>query len=344
MSTTILVTGATGFVAVHAIEQLLAKGYNVIGTVRDQHDPARNAHLTALPGTERLKLVQADLLDPDPFSPHSDVDQILHMASPYVINVKNPQRDLVDPAVMGTLSLLQAAARNPRVTRVVVTSSMVALTDEPDGRVLTEADWNTKSTLTRNPYYFSKTRAERAAWDFMARENPRFDLVVINPFLVIGPAHSKALSTSSAIFADMLNGKYPVIMDLNWAFVDVRDVAAAHIAALETPTANGRYICTSENYSMRQSIDLIKRLGYPTRKLPKLDLSGPIGTALMKLASYTQRSGTGSHLRSHLGRTPLYDTSKIKADLGITFRSAESSITDTLADLVKWGHVPPILS
>ena len=175
MPHSVLVSGATGFIASHAIERLLGQGHIVKGTVRDPKAIAKNAHLLAMPGAkEHLTLVAANLNDADPFSAYvMDVDTIMHMASPYVINVKDPQRDLVDPAVNGTVSMLKSAAKSKSVKRVVLTSSVAAITDEPDGRVLTEADWNTGSSLTRNPYYYSKTLAERAAWDFMGQERCR---------------------------------------------------------------------------------------------------------------------------------------------------------------------------
>lgn len=336
MGKTVLVSGASGFIAGHVIEQLLAKGHSVVGTVRNPKDAAKVGFLTAMQGD--LRLVAADLLDADPFTAHADVDAILHLASPYIINVKDPQRDLVDPAVQGTQAMLRAAKANPRVKRVVLTSSIAAVTDEPDGRVLTEADWNSKSSLTRNPYYYSKTLAERAAWDFMAKEKPGFDLVVINPFMVIGPAHSKAVNTSPEILLSILKGQYPGIMALTWGFVDVRDVAAAHVAAMETPAAQGRYLCVAENMSLAEVVELMRAEGY-VGKLPTLDLSGGFGTGLMKLASYTQPAAVGSYLRSHLGRVPHYDNAKSRRDLGIHYRPAADSLRDTLADLARWGHI-----
>lgn len=242
MTEKFLVTGAAGYMAGHVVEQLLARGHEVVGTVRDPGDAVKVAHLAAMPGADRLALVAADLTAPDPFTTHADVDMVLHLASPYMLDAKDPQRDLVDPAVQGTLAMLRAAAANPRVRQVVLTSSMAAVTDEPDGRVLTEADWNTSSSLTRNPYYFSKTLAERAAWAFMDREKPGFDLVVLNPFLVIGPSHTRAINTSPGMLLDMLRGTYPAVMALTWGFVDVRDVAAAHLAAMGRPGAAGRYL------------------------------------------------------------------------------------------------------
>ena len=337
----ILVSGATGFIAGHAIEQLLAGGDDVVGTVRNPSDHSKTAHLSVMPGAkDHLTLAAADLTAADPFGKLMDVDGVLHMASPYIMTVKDAQRDLVDPAVMGTLSMLQAAAANPRVKRVVLTSSMAAITDEPDDRMLTEADWNTKSSLARNPYYYSKTMAERAAWDFMARAKPSFDLVVINPFVVIGPSHTKAINTSNQTFVDMINGKYPAIMALDWGFVDVRDVARAHLAALSIPSASGRYICAAGTMTMAETVALLKQNGYGQSKLPKISMTGSFGTAVMKLMSFTQPAGIGSYLRSNLGRVPHFDTRKIKRELGITFREPAASIADTLVDLARWGHIP----
>jgi len=333
-----LVSGASGFIASHVVEQALAAGHLVTGTVRDPGDGAKVGHLRAMPGAERLTLVAADLMAPDPFSAHMDVDVVLHLASPYVINVRDPQRDLVDPAVQGTLSMLQAAAANPRVKRVVLTSSFAAVTDSPEDQVLTEADWNLTSSLSRNPYYYSKTLAERAAWDFAAREKPGFDLVAINPFLVAGPCHTDAINTSVQTLVNILKGTYPAVMALTWGFVDVRDVAAAHLAAATRPGAEGRYLCVAGNLSMAECVALIRAEGYKG-KFPRLDLSGTVGTALLKLASVTQEAGTASYLRTHLGRVPRYDAGKSRRDLGIDYRPVEQTLRDTLADLLRWGHI-----
>ena len=137
---------------------------------------------------------------------------------------------------------------------------MAAVTDEPDsGHTLTEADWNAKSSLDRNPYYYSKTLAEKSAWDFMAQRKPLFDLVAINPFMVVGPSLTSALNTSNQIFVDLLKGTYPGILSLTWGFVDVRDVADAHVRALGTPSAHGRYLCAGDTLSMRGLVALLGR-------------------------------------------------------------------------------------
>lgn len=343
MSTRVLLSGASGFIASHTIAALLAQGFDVTGTVRDAGNMAATAHLRALPGAdERLRIVSADLSTPGAFDAAAhDADYVLHMASPYQLTVADPERDLVAPAVNGTRNMLEACARAPRVKRVVVTSSMAAITDEPDShKVLCEDDWNTKSSLQRNPYYFSKTEAERAAWDFHRKQQPAWSLVVINPFIVIGPSMSAALNESNKIFADLMGGAYPAIMALTWGFVDVRDVADAHVRALVTTDASGRYLCAGETRSMREVVAFLRSHGYGHTRLPKIGLDGSIGNRLALLAAATQPKGVASYLRSHLGRVVRYDNSKITRELGVSFRPLDTSILDTAADLVRWGHVP----
>jgi dihydroflavonol-4-reductase len=343
MTDTVLISGASGFIASHTIAALLDAGYRVIGTLRRPDDPHATAHLRALPGAgERLTLIAADLETPDAFdAPAAEADYVLHMASPFHITVADPERDLVRPAVQGTRAMLEACVRSGRVKRVVVTSSMAAITDEPDGaHVLTEADWNDKSSLTRNPYYYSKAEAERAAWAFHAERRPAWDLVVINPFIVIGPSMTGTVNESNKLFVDLLSGVYPMIMDLTWGFVDVRDVALAHVRALTTPAAQGRYLCAGETRSMREVVDFLKREGYAKSKLPGIGLDSPLGNKLAWLASYTQPKGVATYLRSHLGRVVRYDNAKITRDLGIAFRPLETSIRETVADLARRGHVP----
>ena len=251
----VCVTGATGFVASRIVEALLARGHRVRGTVR-RLDGEAARRLRTLPGADRLELVAADLLQAGAFGPAVEgMESVIHTASPYSINVIDPASALVEPAVAGTRRVLEAAAAVPGVKRVVVTSSMAAITDEPDeSHVLTEADWNTKSSITRNPYYFSKTLAEKEAWTFVERERPAWDLVVINPFMVIGPSLVPSLNLSNKILVDLLAGAYPGVMNLAWGIVDVRDVALAHVAAMDKPEARGRYICANETVTMRELV------------------------------------------------------------------------------------------
>jgi dihydroflavonol-4-reductase len=337
----VCVTGASGFVASWLVRELLERGVTVRGTVRRV---ASADHLRALPGAvERLELVEADLTVPGSFEPAvRGCAAVFHTASPYVIQVDNPQRDLVDPAVSGTLDVLRACVKAGDVSRVVLTSSMAAVTDEPDeSRVLTEADWNEKSTLQRNPYYLSKTMAERAAWTFVEREKPSFDLVAMNPFVVMGPSLGPGLNVSNQIIADMVNGVYPGILSMTWGIVDVRDVAHAHVRAAEVKPARGRYLLVQEPaVSMRTIVGWLREAGYGDgTKLPSRGLDNALGNLLVRLNSYVQPPGVGSYLRTHIGRVPRVTASKARTELGLSFRSTRETVLDTARDLERQGHL-----
>lgn len=339
----ICVTGASGFVASHIVATLLAEGRRVRGTVRSLAKPEKYGYLTGLPGAaERLELVEAELLSEGSYDAAvAGCGAVIHAASPYVVDVADPQRDLVDPALLGTRNVLRSCARAEGLERVVVTSSVAAVTDEPrDDHVFTEEDWNEQSSLTRNPYYYSKTLAERAAWEFLEQEQPGFSLVVVNPFVVLGPALNPGLNTSNKIVADMLSGVYPGVMNISWGVVDVRDVARAHLLALTTPAASGRYLCAHEVLPMGRLVELLRELGYDEGfKLPRLDLACKLGDFAVRLLSYTQPAGTGSFLRSHVGRSFRFDNGKIRRELGLEFRPLADTLRDTVEDLLRWGHL-----
>lgn len=338
----VCVTGASGFIASHIVSQLLQSGYRVRGTVR--RSPEHYPYLLQLPGAgERLELVMADLLIKESFhAAFRGCEYVIHTASPYVINVKDPAKELVEPALQGTIGVLEAARATGSVKRVVMTSSVAAVTDEPDSsNVFTERDWNTRSSLGRNPYHYSKTLAERAAWEFVTREKPGFDLVSINPSMVTGPSTGPEINTTNAMIRDILLGVYPGIMDLNWGFVDVRDTARAHILAMEIPEAAGRYICSAGLMHMRQLVELLRLSGYGDYPLPVRDLSGRIGSAIMMALSYTQPRDTGTYIRTHIGRSIRYGCSKIKQELGMTFMPVMESILEATDDMIRKGHLAP---
>lgn len=338
----VCVTGASGFIAAHVVRELLERGYRVKGTVRSLSKPGKYAYLTSLPGAEeRLELVEAELQDEGSYDDAvKGCEVVIHTASPYVIDVKDPQKDLVDPAVEGTLNVLRSA-KKASVKRVVLTSSMAAISDEPrEDHVFTEEDWNEESSLERNPYYFSKAEAERAAWRFVEGEDPGFDLVVINPYMVLGPSLGPSLNQTNAVFRDLLTGVYPGIMSLGWGFVDVRDVAKAHVLAMESDDASGRYLCAGDEMTMKEVVEVMRGAGYGEGyQLPRMDLACSIGDFAARLMSYTQPKGTGSYLRTHLGKTMKYDNSKIRRELGLEFRPAKDAVLDAVEDLFRHGHV-----
>ena len=342
LESTVCVTGASGFIAGQTIRELLAAGFNVRGTVRGEVEDSQYAYLKQLPGGgERLTLVPGDLTQPGSFDAAiAGCDYVIHAASPYLLETKNPQQELVDPAVNGTLDVLRTCANSPSVKRVVLTSSLAAITDEPDDQhVFTETDWNSKSSLTRNPYFYSKALAEQAAWGFMREQARAFDLVVLNPCMVIGAALGPNLNSSNQVIRDLLSGTYPGIMALNFCMVDVCDVARAHVLALNKDDAEGRYICFSEAMTMGEIVDFLQQAGYSNYRLPRRDMSAGWVSSLVKLLSYTQPSGAGDFIRSHLGKTMRISNAKICAELGMEFRPVRETLVDAVEDLMGRGHL-----
>ena len=344
-NTTVCVTGASGFIAAHLVKQLLEQGYKVRATVRGTAD--KYPYLTELEGaSERLEFVQADLLQEGAYDQVvQGCDYVMHTASPYIVNVKDSQKELVDPAVNGTLNVLKACQKTDSVKRVVLTSSLAAITDEPrNDKPFSEKDWNEKSNLKRNPYFYSKVQAEKAAWDYVEKNKDQchFDLVTINPFMVIGPSLGPTLNESNKVIRDLMHGLYPVLMTLNWGIVDVRDVAHSHILAMQTESASGRYLIVNENWKMREMVSFLKNdLGYTDYKLPKIDLDSPFGTKIMHLLSYTQPSGNGTYMRSHIGQQMNFDNAKAINELGIKYIPIKESVEAAVEDMLKWGHLKP---
>ncbi|CAK5000352.1 unnamed protein product [Aphanomyces euteiches] len=314
MAKTVLVTGATGFIASHTIQQLLAKtDYVVRGTVRSLKKPDRFAHLTSLPhANTRLELVEANLLDDKAWAPA----------------VKDcAAKDLVEPAERGTENVLRAAIAEDSVKDIVLTSSLAAIADAPvDGKVFTEADWNTLSSLTRNPYCYSKVRGEQKAWELLKNVSDK-RLVVLNPFLVTGPSLTKTINPSVGTFVDMFNGKVPAMANLSMGFVDVWDVAWAHVLALTNPNAKGRHILCNEVQSMQQVVETL-RTKFPNAKY--------------LLASYYEEPGKGDYIRTNVGQA-LYgiDNSKSKTELGLKYRPVEETLVDMIQNSDKWGFIDP---
>jgi len=341
MEATKCVTGATGYISVHLIERLLAKSHRVRGTARTPESSVAEA-LQGLPhAVDQLELVHADLLEPHSFDEAvQGCDTVFHVASPYVLTVADPANDLLAPAVEGTINVLGACLTSPAVKRVVLTSSVAAIVGSPDGRLLTEDDWNTDSALDNNPYSYSKTQAERAAWDFMEEHQPDFDLVVINPSAVLGPSHRESVGPSVGLIRDLMTGKIPAVVDIDVSFVDVRDVADAHILAAETPEADGRYICVAGVATIRELVEAIKNAGYTSYRLPRFSLESPVGTRIARIAFMTQPPGVRQYLRSAIGKRLRLDSSKIENDLHIEFRTLDDTLRDTIEDLIAKQVIP----
>ncbi|MBI5943553.1 MAG: aldehyde reductase [Chloroflexi bacterium] len=254
-SNPILVTGASGFVAIHAVVQLLQQGYQVRGTVRTLSREAelRSTIAKYAQADERLEILSADLEQAAGWDEAMNgVEFVLHVASPFPLFEPKNEDELIIPAVQGTLKVLRAAHK-AGVKRVVQVSSNAAISAGHNGenKTFTEADW---SDVEKNigAYSKSKTLAERAAWDFIngSENSNKMELVTINPPLILGPVPNKDFRTSIELIRTLMLGQVPGVGRIKMGAVDVRDVASAIILAMQIPEAAGNRFLVAADKSL----------------------------------------------------------------------------------------------
>ncbi|KAL3652106.1 hypothetical protein CASFOL_001787 [Castilleja foliolosa] len=270
---TVCVTGASGYIASWLVKFLLQRGYTVKASVRDPNDSKKTQHLLALDGAkERLHLIKADLLEEGSFDSLVDGSEgVFHTASPFYHGAKDPQTELIDPALKGTLNVLKSCAKVASIKRIVLTSSIaaVAFNRKPrtPGVVIDETWWSDPESCRnlQQWYVLSKTLAEEAAWKFVKEKG--IELVTINPGMMIGPMLQPTLNTSSATILNLINGAqtYP---NATHGWVNVKDVAMAHILGFENPSANGRYLMVESVAHISELVDILRAL-YPSLRLPE---------------------------------------------------------------------------
>ena len=341
----VLVTGATGYVAGWIIKRLLEAGVTVHAAVRDPSRAAKHAHLDEIAATApgEFEYFKADLLDHGSYAEAmKSCSVVFHTASPFTVDVKDPQRELVDPAKLGTRNVLTEATQTPSVRRVVVTSSCAAIYgDNADlentaNRIFTEDDWNTTSSLTHNAYSYSKTEAEKEAWRIAGGQS-QWDLVTINPSLVMGPGlNPHATSESFNIIKQMGDGSLRAgAPDWGFGLVDVRDLAEAHVAVAYTQGAKGRHIISGHNTSLPEmAATLVPKYGddypIPRRTMPKwlIWLVGPMVTPGM----------TRQIVSRNVGYPWRGDNSKSIRELGMKYRPMEETMNDFFQQMIDSGQ------
>ncbi|XP_073142547.1 phenylacetaldehyde reductase-like [Henckelia pumila] len=273
----VCVTGASGYVASWLVKFLLQRGYTVKATVRSLSDPNKVAHLKELEGAdERLHLFEANLIEDGSFDAAVlGCEAVFHTASPAFFETADPQVELIEPAVKGTLNVLKSCSRESSVTRVVLTSSVaaVAFNRSPKGPdVIVDETWFSDPVFCEEIklwYCLSKTLAEEAAWKF-SKENG-IDLVAMNPGYVIGPILQPTLNYTSEAFLNLIKGKGGVP---SYRLVDVRDVAQAHILGFENPSASGRYLLVERALTRSEALEILQKL-YPSMDVPKIPAGDP---------------------------------------------------------------------
>ena len=336
----VLVTGGSGYIASFCIAQLLQEGASVVTTIRSlgREAATRDAIGKLVNAHDRLEVVVADLDADAGWSKASrGCSGILHVASPIPSHAPKDDDELVRPARDGTLRVLKSA-RDAAVKRVVVTSSLAAVCYGHGSRTkpFTEADWSSPANRKdSSAYERSKMIAERAAWDWHAREGGALELVTICPGAVIGPVLGQDFSASIDIVRSLLGSSLPGLPRFGWPLVDVRDIADLHVRALRTPTAAGqRYIGAGPFYWLEDIARVLhERVPEMAAKVPR-----------RRLPSWLVRL---SAIRNPLVRARLYELNKhrpasaekARRELGWVPRSNDDVIADTARSLVDNGLV-----
>ena len=331
----VLVTGATGYIGLHCIHQLLNQGYAVNGSVRSPERKeeileALQKHNTP---TENLNLYTFNLTEDDGWDEGMEgCDYLLHVASP--IALENHNEDFfVKPAVAGVKRAFEFAKKH-NVKKVVLTSSVAAIFDTLEEKTYyDETDWSDPENPSISHYSKSKTLAERAAWDFVKNEGNPFQLAVINPALVIGPSLSGDLGESNKAIAMVVTGKMPVAVPLQFGYVDVRDVANAHVLAMQNSNSNGeRFALAEKDLWYKDVAKVLRDNGFD--KAPTFNV--PVWLAKI-LANFSKELKI---TLPYLGRVrSVKNTSKAKDMLGWNPRPAEQSIIDIAEQMKEMGLI-----
>ncbi|RKL08153.1 hypothetical protein BFJ68_g9500 [Fusarium oxysporum] len=331
----VLVTGANGFIATHVLQNLLQGGYHVRGVVRSQ--ASADAVLETFPeysGSLSVIVVPSMTIAGAFDQAVKDVDAVLHIASPFTLSVKDNETEMLAPAIKMTKGLLESVSMyGAEIKRVVITSSFAAMVDLTKGlwpgHTYTEADWNqitydyAKTADAGTAYVASKALAEKAAWQFVQDRKPHFDITVLCPPMVFGPpAHPLSFSALNIAAWDInrfLSGELQDVPDTDfWGFVDVRDLAAAHVRALEVSEAgNERFLIAGGRYSYQQTADVLR--------------------ASPRIPDAEKKKIPRGHPGDDYPGPNVYelDNSKSIRILGVEYRSFEESIVDSAVKVIE---------
>jgi len=323
----ILVTGANGHLGYNLTRLLVDGGYQVRVSVRDKNNSEKTKHLQNL----GVEIVEADIMNPQTLKKAMrEVDGVFQVAAVYNLTAKNPERDVKYPIITGGLNVLEAA-KEEGVRKVVFTSSIVALGTVASGDLpLTEESWNDRAI---EPYAQAKTEAEKRAWEFAAKN--QLNMVAILPSAMTGPGFYRH-TPSTVGFERLLRGQVPFILPLTLEFVDVRDVARAHILAYENDRASGRYIASHSSLSMADLYKMIQEIDpeikIPSRTLPQgLLTMVPLLDWLGNKLTNMPRFATREFIKEYGYREQSVSNSRAKTELGWELIPLQESIRDTVA-------------
>lgn len=329
----VLLTGASGYIAKHIAVQLLNAGHTVRASVREisRANEVRNAVAGHLSSTaelaERLTFVELNLDKDESWeAATAGTDILMHTASPFPLVQPKSEQDLITPAVDGTRRALTAAHASG-VKRVILTSSIAAVYGgQPSGTLLTEELWTDVAAPNVDAYTKSKTLAERMAWQLA--EEFSLELTTINPSVVVGAPIDKKFGSSVSIVERILARKDPVLPNLTFSYVDVRDVATLHVLAIDNHGSIGkRFLATSESLTFLEVAQTLQS-AFPDRKF----VTRVAPNQLIKLVAIFDKTVRTSI--SYLGNPMHTSNHNAAKTFGIKFRSAKESIIETANFLI----------
>lgn len=336
MSKQVLISGGSGYIAGFIIQKLLAEGWTVHTTVRNLK---REAELRSqLGGTpETLKFFAADLTaDAGWAEAMAGCTHVLHVASPFSSKPPRNPDDLIIPAREGTVRTLRIA-KAAGVTRFVQTSSVAAIAygHGKGHHHFTEVDWTNIHSRDAYAYVKSKTVAERAAREWMAKEGAGMEFLSINPAAVLGPVWSHDFSASIEMVNQLLSGALPGCPDLGFGIVDVRDLADLHVRVLTEPGLDGERFIASGPFLKMIEVAQILRAGMPleARKVPTRRLPDWLVRFAAKFNPLIRQ------VVGELGNVRDASAAHAFERLGWKTRPAEESIIDCARSLIERGIV-----
>ncbi|KRA44798.1 NAD-dependent epimerase/dehydratase family protein [Devosia sp. Root635] len=337
MSDRVLLTGISGFLGGHVALQLLNAGYTVRGSLRNlkRADKVRDTLARAGADISRLEFVALDLMDDAGWREAAQgCRYVQHTASPFVLEIPQDKMDLIGPAVEGTTRAL-GAANAAGAERIVLTSSMAAIAYGHDRSrtAFTADDWTDLDGRGVNFYQESKTLAERRAWEIMDAASRREALAVINPSGIFGPLLDEDPGTSAILIQRLLNGSVPALPRIPITIIDVRDVAAAHVAAMTTPEAGGQRFPMGERTLLFKEVADLLAARYPDRRVPRRQMPN----WAVRLYGLFDRDVRGN--LAELGLPKQLDSSDAAALLGRELTPAPDAIMATAETLVAHGLV-----
>ncbi len=261
----VLVTGASGYIALNCINELLLQGYKVKGSLRDMSkEQLIRDYFVYENELINLEFCKLDLLNDDGWDEAvSDCEYIMHIASPFVIEEPKNEKDLIEPALEGTLRALNAANRN-NIKKFILTSSMASVAYGHEAKTCNKDNW-TDISKNVGAYVRSKTIAEKAAWEFIKEKKVSFPLTTIHPGMVFGPIIGNEIKGASVnLIANMISGKFPALPEIFFTIVDVRDIAKLHVDSLKNQKSdNKRILATSENgFAFLDISRMLRNLGF----------------------------------------------------------------------------------